>query len=251
MRNNFNGKVALVTGGAQGIGQAIGEAFVKGGARVHLADIAAGVADGGAAIGCPTHIADLSRPDEAASMVEGVIAAEGRIDILALAAGGVCGQESGIGIEETTIEGWHALFAANVDAAFNVVKAAAPHLRANGWGRIVTISSSAGIRPSLTGLPGYTAAKHALVGLTRQMSAELGPHGVTANSVAPGLILSNPSTIKQWENYGPDRQNAILASLHTRRLGKASDIAAAVAFLASEDAGWITGQILPVDGGRL
>ena len=91
---------------------------------------------------------------------------------------------------------------------------------------------------------------NALVGLTKQLALELGPFGITVNSVAPGFILSNPSTEKQWEAFGPERQKAVLAGIHMRRLGKAQDIANAVAFLASAKADWISGQILSVDGGH-
>ncbi len=145
---------------------------------------------------------------------------------------------------------WHAVFAANVDGAFWSVQSAAPVMKKAGWGRVVTISSTAGLRPSLTGIQAYSAAKHALVGLTKQLSGELAPHGITVNSIAPGLILSNPSTVEQWQSYGPERQSEIVDSLHTRRLGSPQDIAAAALFLSSEQASWITGQVLPVDGGR-
>ena len=117
------------------------------------------------------------------------------------------------------------------------------------WGRIVTISSGAGLRPSLTGIHAYTAAKHALVGLTKQLSLELGRHGITVNSIAPGFILSNPATERQWAAYGPAGQAQLVERIHTRRLGTPEDIAAAARFLTSEEAGWITGQILSVDGG--
>ena len=129
------------------------------------------------------------------------------------------------------------------------MQALAPAMVEKGWGRIVTIASGAGLRPSLTGIQAYTAAKHALVGLTKQFSQEFARHGVTANSVAPGFVLSNPTTQKQWESYGPEGQQRMVDRIHTRRLGKAEDIAAAVAFFVREDAGWTTGQILSVDGG--
>jgi 3-oxoacyl-[acyl-carrier protein] reductase len=122
-------------------------------------------------------------------------------------------------------------------------------MKAAGWGRIVTVSSGAGLRPSLTGIQAYAAAKHALVGLTRQLALELGPEGVTVNSVAPGFVLSNPSSQRQWESYGPEGQAALVARIHTRRLGRPADIAAAACFLASPEAEWITGQVLSVDGG--
>ena len=88
------------------------------------------------------------------------------------------------------------------------------------------------------------------MGLTKQLSQELGPHGITVNSVAPGFVLSNPATQRQWESYGPEGQKRLVESIHTRRLGRAEDIADAVTFLASDRASWISGQILSVDGGR-
>jgi 3-oxoacyl-[acyl-carrier protein] reductase len=153
-------------------------------------------------------------------------------------------------IADVRPEGWQAIFSANLEAAFWVVQAAAPAMQSQGWGRIVTISSGAGLRPSLTGIQAYTAAKHALVGLTKQLSQDLGPHGITTNSVAPGFVRSNPTTERQWDSYGPEGQARLLASIHTRRLGTAEDIAHAVLFLADPDSGWISGQILSVDGGR-
>jgi 3-oxoacyl-[acyl-carrier protein] reductase len=123
-------------------------------------------------------------------------------------------------------------------------------MRKSGRGRIVNIASGAGLRPSLTGIQAYTAAKHALVGLTKQLSQDLGPSGITCNAVAPGFVRSNPATERQWEAYGAEGQARLVAGIHLRRLGTAEDIAHAVLFLASEQAAWISGQILSVDGGR-
>ena len=122
-------------------------------------------------------------------------------------------------------------------------------MKAARAGRIVNISSGAGMRPSLTGIQAYAAAKHAVVGFTKQMALELGPFGITVNSVAPGFVRSNPSTEKQWESYGPEGQKRLMDGVFMRRPGAPEDIANAVLFLASDHASWISGQILAVNGG--
>lgn len=250
MQLRFEGRVAVVTGAAQGIGRAIAGALRDAGATVVVCDLdAEGLATTAAELGIAQRVLDLSDRSAVAEAMEQVEQTCGPIDILVNAAGGVCGQV-GRPIEQIDEEQWHAIFAANVDSAFWLAQAVAPRMTARGRGRIVTIASGAGLRPSLTGIHAYTAAKHALVGLTRQLSCELAEHGVTVNSVAPGLVLSNPSTRRQWEGYGPEQQARIIDSIHCRRLGSAEDIAAAVLFLASDAAGWITGQVLSVDGGR-
>ena len=245
----FDGRVVLVTGAAHGLGMAIAAAFRDSGAVVHLADINPEVERNAAAIGASAHVLDLSDRAASAALVQGIAEREGRLDILALAAGGVCGLAD-LPLEEVTEDNWNVVFAANVKGALWLAQAAAPFMQQAGWGRIVTISSGAGLRPSLTGLHAYTSAKHALVGLTRQLSVGLAQHGITVNSVAPGLIRSNPSTERQWESYGADGQRRLLQGLHSKREGRAEDIAAATLFFASEQANWITGQVLSVDGGR-
>ena len=118
-----------------------------------------------------------------------------------------------------------------------------------GGGSIVNISSRAGLGTSLTGIQAYAAAKAGQIGLTRQLAHELGPFGIRVNSVAPGLVRSNPSTERQWQDYGPEVQRRIVDAIALKRLGRPEDIAHAVLFLASDYAAWITGQVLSVDGG--
>jgi len=246
---DFSSRVVLVTGAAQGIGAEIAKSFVEANASVYLADMDAdGVAATAAELQVRHFALDLSNDEATASMVSAIGDEAGRLDVLAHAAGGVRGQV-GRPVEDVSMEDWRRIFESNVDAAFCLAKAVAPVMKAQAFGRIVNISSGAGLRPSLTGIQAYAAAKHALIGLTRQLSLELGPHGVTVNSVAPGLVLSNPSTRKQWASYSEEKQRAIIEGTHTRRLGEPEDIAAAVLFLASNSASWISGQVLSVDGG--
>jgi 3-oxoacyl-[acyl-carrier protein] reductase len=245
-----DGRIALVTGAAQGIGQAIAIGLKDCGASVHVADIdTARVNAFAQANGFTPHTLDVSDRNAAAEVVSEIVAQSGRLDILVNSAGGVRGQV-GRPIEEVSEDDWHAIFQANVDGAFWLVQAASGPMRKAGFGRIVNIASGAGLRPSLTGIQAYTAAKHALVGLTKQFSQDFGPHGITCNAVAPGFVRSNPSSEKQWQGYGEEGQRRLIETTHTRRTGKAEDIANAVLFLASDQASWITGQILSVDGGR-
>ncbi len=247
MRIDLSGQVFAVTGAAQGIGAAICRQLAASGARVAALDIDAGGMAG--LDGVSRHVADLGSRDGAHAALAEVAARYGYIDGLICSAGGVRGQV-GRPVEDIREPDWRAIFAANVDAAMWCAQAVAPGMKTRGAGRIVTIASGAGLRPSLTGIQAYAAAKHALVGLTRQLALELGPSGITVNSVAPGFVLSNPSTERQWAAFGAEKQQQVLNGIHRRRLGQPDDIAGAVCFLVSPQADWISGQVLSVDGGH-
>jgi len=115
-------------------------------------------------------------------------------------------------------------------------------------GRIVVISSPAGLRTSLTGIQSYAMSKAGLIGLVRQLAQELGPYGIRINSVAPGFMASSPDYVRQWDSYGEEGQKALIESIPLRRLCRPEDVAHAVLFLGSNYADFITGQTLPVNG---
>jgi 3-oxoacyl-[acyl-carrier protein] reductase len=250
MNLDFANRRVAVTGAAQGIGRAIVQSFAAEGAQVWALDMDEGGLQVATELGAAaTRVVDLADRDAVGRTFDAMADSLGGIDILVNCAGGVRGQVAKP-IEEVSEQDWLVLFEANVHGAFWCSQAAAPHMKRQKSGRIVNISSGAGLRPSLTGIQAYTASKHALVGLTKQLSFELGPYGVTVNSVAPGFVLSNPATQRQWESYGAEGQARLVESIHTRRLGYPEDIANAVMFLASDAAAWISGQIISADGGR-
>ncbi len=245
----MSARTALVTGVVGGIGAAIAARLAADGAQVVVTDLPGAELDAAAQrLGLPSVASDLADPASVHDTVARISADFAPPDMLVNAAGGVLGQV-GAPLEEVDPDAWHRIFAINVDATLYLSQALVPAMKKSRWGRIVTISSGAGLRPSLTGIHAYTAAKHALVGLTRQLGQELGQHGITVNSIAPGFILSNPATERQWQAYGAEGQAQLVNRIHTRRLGQPEDIAHAAAFLTSEGAGWITSQILSVDGG--
>ncbi len=254
MHIEFEGKTVIVTGAAHGFGRAISLAFAQRGARVWACDVVAEelaetqrlCRDAGGA--CEVRRADVSDRAAVGALVAEA-AADGPVAILVNNAGGVLGQV-GRPLEEVTPEQWAAIFAVNVTGAFYCSQAVAPGMKAARYGRIVNISSGAGLGVSLTGIQAYAAAKAAQIGLTRQLAHELGPWGITVNNIAPGFVRSNPTTERQWESYGPEGQQALVNSIALQRLGAPEDIAHGVLFFASEYAGWITGQVLSIDGGK-
>jgi 3-oxoacyl-[acyl-carrier protein] reductase len=251
MKISFEGRRAIVTGSGHGFGRAIAKAFADNGASVWACDVnAEGLKATGELIGpnCRTRVVDVSDRKAVGALV-GEAAGEGAIDILVNNAGGVRGQV-GRPIEEITPTEWQDIFNVNVTGAFYCAQAVTPGMKRAKYGRIVNISSRAGLEISLTGIQAYASAKAAQIGLTRQLAHELGPWGITVNNVAPGFVRSNPTTERQWESYGEEGQRKLVESIALKHLGKPEDIAHAVLFFASDYAGWITGQILSVDGGR-
>lgn len=223
-------RVAVVTGTAHGMGSAIAEALRNSGHTVY---------------GVDREQADLSNSDAVKDFFHKI----GQVDILINCAGGVVGQTHK-SLDEVSDESWKEILDANLQTTFLSTRAVIAGMKASGWGRIVNISSGAGRSVSLTGIQAYATAKAAQIGFTRQMAHELGQYGITVNCIAPGFILSNPSTIAQWKSYGADGQAKLKAGIATRRLGKAEDIANGVSFFASESSDWVTGQCLSIDGGH-
>ena len=176
--------------------------------------------------------------------VDEALAATGRIDVLVNNAGGVLGQV-GQPIEAVAPADWDGIVAVNLNGAFWCSQAVAPSMKSARFGRIVNISSGAGLGVSLTGIQAYASAKAGQIGLTRQLAHELGPFGITVNNVAPGFVRSNPTTERQWESYGPDGQAALVESIALKRLGTPADIAHAVLFFASDYAGGLPGRCSP------
>ena len=255
MTVDFSGKTALVTGAAHGFGRAISVALAERGAQVWASDVLANELDDTAALchetrgACYAAVMDVRDRSAVEACVATASGRSGRVDILVNNAGGVLGQV-GRPLEQVTPEEWRAIFDVNVTGAFYCAQAVAPGMKAAGGGRIVNISSGAGLGISLTGIQAYASAKAAQIGLTRQLAHELGPWGITVNNVAPGFVRSNPTTERQWESYGEQGQRELVDRIALKRLGTPEDIAHGVLFFASEYAGWITGQVISIDGGK-
>ncbi len=252
MNVRFDDRTVLVTGAGHGFGRAIAGAFATRGAKVFACDVnAEALAETADIVGeaCEVTVVDITNRDMVQAWVHGVLAVTGRIDILVNNAGGVLGQV-GRPLEEVTPAEWHGVVAVNLNGTFWCCQAVAPAMKAAGYGRIVNISSGAGLGVSLTGIQAYASAKAGQIGLTRQLAHELGPWGITVNNVAPGFVRSNPSTERQWASYGEAGQRELIQRIALRRLGTPADIAHAVLFFASDFASWVTGQVISVDGGK-
>jgi len=252
MNIEFTGKTAIVTGAAHGFGRAISVAFATRGARVWACDVLGDeLMETQRSCGSACEIRKVNVSDKPAvdAFTAEAAAKTGRVDILVNNAGGVLGQ-TGRPLEAVTSEEWQRIFDVNVSGAFYCSQAVAPLMKAAKYGRIINISSGAGLGVSLTGIQAYASAKAAQIGLTRQLAHELGPWGITVNNIAPGFVRSNPTTERQWQSYGERGQQELVDRIALKRLGESDDIAHGVLFFASDYAKWITGQVLSIDGGK-
>jgi pyridoxal 4-dehydrogenase len=239
----LEGRVAIVTGAAQGIGRAIAEKLREEGGAVAVVDLngegARSVADAldGLAI-----TADISREEDCARMAGEALERFGKIDVLVNAAAIV----PFVAWDEVDFAYWRRLLSVNLDGAYLVSRAVEGPMREAGYGRIVHIASNA----FMAGTPNmgpYLAAKGGVVGLTRALATELGKYGITANAVAPGITRTEGCLATPHR----DSFDFVQALQAIPRHGLPEDIAPAAAFLASEESGWITGQVLVADAGHI
>jgi NAD(P)-dependent dehydrogenase (short-subunit alcohol dehydrogenase family) len=249
MAEDFAGRIALVTGGGNGIGAATCRAFAAAGAKVAVLDRNASAAETVAAEitgrngHATAHALDVSDRDAFARLTEGVTEAWGGIDILVNGAGTTVRRM----IAEMAAEDWDRVLAVNLTGAFNGIRAVLPHMRARGGGAIVNVASIAGQRISFGGTANYTASKAGLLGLTRHAAYELAPDGIRVNAVCPG-----PTATGFGGAIPTDEVKATRAlKIPLGRMCEPEDIAGPVLFLAGEAARMITGVALTVDGGVL
>ncbi|MGC9530389.1 MAG: SDR family NAD(P)-dependent oxidoreductase [Candidatus Bipolaricaulaceae bacterium] len=242
------GRAALVTGAARGIGRAIALALAREGADVAICsrteEQVNRVADeiralGASALGVP---ADVSRPDQVRGLFQQVVDQFGRLDILVNNAGIIRRGK----LEDHTDEDWELVLAVNLRGTYYCCREATRLMKPQRGGRIVNISSVAGKVGDITSAPSYGPSKGAVNTLTKSLARELAPYGITVNAVAPHAIETEMSA--EWSE---DKRKAVVSQIPLGRMGKPEEVAAAVMFLASDAAGFITGEILDVNGGYL
>jgi 3-oxoacyl-[acyl-carrier protein] reductase/(S)-1-phenylethanol dehydrogenase len=236
------GRVAVITGGASGMGLAFAEHLAAKGVTVVAADMSQGFAHEPAVSGIELVQCDVSDPEQVQALADKVHGAHGRVDILVNAAG-IFPQAN---FEDTSLELWNRVLAINLSAMFLTCQAFIPGMASRSFGRVINFSSRTFFIPSV-GYSAYIAAKAGVIGLTRALATEYGPHGVTANVIAPGLIRSEgvAATVE------PERFELLAQRQPVNRVGTPQDAVAAIAFFAGDDAGFITGQTLVVDGGLI
>lgn len=245
----LDGKVAIVTGSGRNIGRAVAESFAACGARVAvnghqdrdaIEAVASGIrARGGEAIAV---LADVSKDEDVARLVEAAASAFGTVDIAV----------SNVGIRryraflDVTPEEWREVIDTNLSASFFLARHALPHMRRRGKGRFIVISGFDGFWGQITHRAPNLAAKAGLHGLAKAIAREFGPDGITANTIAPGAI----DTVRDWTQYVHQPKEKVEAEIPLGRFGHVDEIAAACLFLASDAGGFVSGQVLHVNGGH-
>jgi 3-oxoacyl-[acyl-carrier protein] reductase len=236
---DFGGRTVVVTGAARGVGRAIGEHFGRSGATVYLVDIEAEtVAQTAKELGVVGIAADVSATDEVATVVERVVGETGRIDVLVNNAGIL---RDGV-VWKLSDDDFEAVMAVHAGGTFRFTRAVVPHFRRQGSGRIINVTSYTGLRGN-PGQSNYSMAKAGIIGFTKSTAKELARFGVTVNAISPNAQTRMISSIPG------ERLAELAASIPMGRFADASEMAAAVAFLASDEASYITGVVLAVDGG--
>lgn len=241
------GKIAIVTGGASGIGRAAAQRLALEGAVIVVADlqedaakeVANAINKTGAsatAVAC-----NVSLEEQVRHLARRALDLHGRIDILANVAG-ISPKKAPV--EDTSIEDFNRILSVNLVGTFLCIKHVAAAMKKQRYGRIVNVASMAAIYPTTMGNNAYSASKGGVAAMTRQLVLEMSPHQITVNAVAPG-----PTRTPMTEAGGVNRLQSRLPSIPLGRLGAAEDIAAAIAYLASDDASYMTGQMLVIDGG--
>lgn len=239
---DLTGKIALVTGASSGIGVAIAQALHRQGAHVVLsgrreAELSALAAELGER--ARVAVADLAEPAAAAALVEGVEAAEGRLDILVNNAG-FTRDRLALRMEP---EDWNAVLEVDLNAPFQLARASLRGMLKRRAGRIISIASIVGVTGN-AGQTNYSAAKAGLIGMSKSLAQEVASRNVTVNVVAPGFI-DTPMTQK----LSQAQRDGLTSKIPLGRMGVSADVAGAVAYLASEEAAWVTGATLHVNGG--
>lgn len=236
----LGGRVVVVTGGSRGIGRAIADGFTHEGAKVISLDIRTPKPE---IEGVEHRLCDVTSRDQVLEAVAGIDREHGRLDVLVNNAGMVADAPA----ELMDLDEWRHVFEVNVDGVLNTCHAVLPVMKRRRWGRIVNAASFAVIVPSL-GAAAYAASKAAVVTLSRTLAGEVGPWGITVNSYAPGMV---PTEMNGYGQLPPAAREAKLDQLAIRRWGTAAEVADAVCFLASERAGYITGTLMDISGGKL